>query len=72
MTWKTIDSAPKDGTCVLVYNDDGCVYAAEYDDYFGKWRFPSADQHGCGCCSGDGDAPTHWMPLPEKPTEVSE
>ena len=67
--WKPIDTAPKDGTYVLVYNNDGYVYDANYDG--GKWRFASADQHGCGCCSGDYDRPTHWMPLPDKPEEVS-
>lgn len=69
MKWQTIESAPKDGTSVLVINDDGHVYEAAYDDTCEKFRFPSADQHGCGCCSGSDDAPTHWMPLPALPVE---
>ncbi len=65
MNWQPIETAPKDGTDILVYNDDGHVYEARYD--YDKWRFATADQHGCGCCAGYDDAPTHWMPIPDKP-----
>lgn len=64
--WQTIETAPRDGTAILVFNDDGRIYQAEWD---GRWRFAAADQHGCGCCSGIDDRPTHWMPLPEPPKD---
>ncbi|CAH1205756.1 hypothetical protein PAECIP111893_02410 [Paenibacillus plantiphilus] len=74
MKWKPIDTAPKDGTSILVLNNDKYVYEARYDEDSWnkcKWKFASADQHGCGCCSGDDDEPTHWMPLPQMPKEAA-
>lgn len=64
MMWKTIDSAPKDGTSILVFMD-GSVFEASWYKY--GWSFPSADSHGCGCCGGEDDHPSFWMPLPEPP-----
>ena len=78
MKWLPIETAPKDGTCVLVSGgrareDKGCGYD--------KWesRVGSVDM----CCfsyrtwygdeTRDGimiHEPTHWMPLPEPPEEV--
>ncbi len=68
MKWQTIESAPKDGTHVLVLIY-GSVYEAWWDET-GKWRLAKADQHGCGCCGGDEEHPTHWMPLPEMPEDT--
>ncbi len=70
MKWQPIDTAPKDGTDILVYNDDGNIYQAAFN--VGKWRFASADQHGCGCCGGDAEFPTHWTPLPKLPGEEAQ
>ena len=70
--WKPIETAPKDGRLVLVFNNDGNVYQAAWSTVLEKWIFASADQHGCGCCAGDGDSPTHWMPLPAPPEEVTD
>lgn len=68
--WQPIETAPMDGTKILVVNWDGHIYEAQRDgDY---WNFPFADQHGCGCCGGVSDDPTHWMPLPELPEGVTE
>lgn len=66
--WQVIETAPKDGTEILVYNDDGEVYQASWK--IDRWRLASAGQHGCGCCGGDAEFPTHWMPLPAPPTEI--
>ena len=63
--WKPIETAPRDGTSILVFTDRG-VFEATFVSY---WEFAVANYHGCLCCSGRGDNPTHWMPLPEPPKE---
>jgi hypothetical protein len=70
--WQPIETAPKN-TYILVFME-GSVYEArriweEGYEWYAHWKFPFADAHGCGCCSGGDDHPTHWMPLPEPPTE---
>ena len=54
--WQTIDTAPKDGTSILV-NDGGNVIIAWWDGgwYSGAYEPPQATEV------------THWMPLPEAP-----
>lgn len=67
--WQPIDSAPKDGTSVLLWAKDlrfpGRMCVAQYitddiewwhvtDGKFGPWPLR-------------GPSPTHWMPLPEPP-----
>lgn len=65
--WKPIDTAPKDGTHVLVYRSllgkSDCIVEAWWKaDVFGDmcwgangWTYP------------DFSPPTHWMPLPAPP-----
>lgn len=68
--WQPIETAPHD-TEILVFMDEE-IYEARLDTYGGKikgWTFPMADYHGCGCCSGSNDLPTHWMPLPQPPEQ---
>lgn len=60
MEWQLIETAPKDGTVVLLFY--GEVFAGFYDSNFisgYEWRV-----HIDECCAGN---PTHWMPLPEPP-----
>lgn len=66
MDWQTIDTAPKDGTEILLYYDQegfmGCVQG---------WWFSSPKEINDGWefewgFIGD-PGPTHWMPLPEPP-----
>jgi uncharacterized protein DUF551 len=65
--WRPIESAPKDGTFILVYGELGgslppigsCKFGVvHWVDGFNGWYL-------------DGDeytlAPTHWMPLPSAP-----
>lgn len=57
MTWQPIETAPRDGTPVLLYitPDVQCV---------GEWStIVGAFYHG----ETDRIAPTHWQPLPEPP-----
>lgn len=79
--WKTIDSAPKDGTAVLVMRNDwpGCpggvatecnghnTYVAEF------WSGEGEDGEWVCYMNAVQDpycpvTPTHWMPLPPPPS----
>jgi len=55
MEWQPIETAPKDGTVIIVYAPDFFQTAAWTD---GIWTNASE--------SWLGDV-THWMPLPEPP-----
>lgn len=67
MEWQPIDTAPKDGTRILVYDAfyAGRIAVCQFDSYF-EWVERGADYAtevwGLGEMS-----PTHWMPLPEPP-----
>lgn len=78
MEWKTIKSAPKDGTVIILLRD-GEVYAGFYavDTYAPgvyHWVVLDAKAHD-GKLSAEGAVlmnalnesrgPTHWMPLPD-------
>ena len=73
MDWKTMETAPKDGTRILVHlpNSRRIVqevsWAYDYEGAPGHWSTPF------GPC-GRGytilpEAPKHWMPLPPPPVE---
>ena len=60
MQWQPIETAPKDYTNILVWNDggahrDGWVSIAYWND--DGWISPFGGEYD----------PTHWMPLPEPP-----
>ena len=63
--WKPIETAPKDGTKVLVANNRGNMAVALWRD---GWvpMFSSGMPNGFlnGAC---GSVCTHWMPLPSPP-----
>ena len=63
MEWQPIETAPKDGTEILVFDGRGIwLVDTEYEMY--------PKHNGCGCCSSSvDDVATHWMPLPEIPNE---
>lgn len=70
--WQPIETAPKDGTWVLLFSPD-----AEPDTPFiGQWRdvedYPDGgawwENNGSSYCI-DAD-PSHWQPLPESPEET--
>lgn len=63
--WQPIETAPRDGTDVLVATDDHKVFAAH--SYGGEW-VAQADSAADGIyLSFDVGELTHWMPLPEPP-----
>lgn len=66
--WQPIETAPKDGTLILLASIDGYVMEASwFDAWYGDranpgWMYANLDEeHGSYI-----DA-THWMPLPEPP-----
>lgn len=76
--WKTIESAPKDGTIILLYenNKDGmelgcCGVGVGFWMYQDPWK---GEEYWADAYSMDllMDNPTHWMPLPQPPKEYTE
>ncbi len=68
MTWQPIETAPKDGTPLLLFGR--VAYSQELAQYVGFWgRWDSAGgEFETWICSGPHWKPTHWMPLPDPPT----
>jgi hypothetical protein len=90
VNWQPIETAPKDGSKILVYLacapsqrewDAWHIYLERYTIGFwlhDKWK--SIETKDCGTMGSDETGwmedivpidiePTHWMPLPEPPTE---
>ena len=79
--WQPIESAPRDGTVILIASCFGTEVAwwEDAEPTF-KWRiFDSTDLTPSGCCDMEDDDrvpvngahaghPTHWAPLPSPPT----
>lgn len=60
MTWRTISSAPTDGTRVLLYRaSDGVMVVGWWDEKYRCWWIVSDWAQFKG--------PTHWAVLPEGP-----
>lgn len=70
--WQSIETAPHDGSDVLVYGR-GSYAVAHWDGR--EWR-DIGDIGWSGMSGDDGNQPTHWIPLPAPPTpalpEISE
>lgn len=68
--WRPIETAPKDGTAILLYCDDhvsaefGSVIGFWSEDDGGDWYASEAHSSPLFWAS---DRPTHWQPLPEPP-----
>lgn len=59
--WRSIDSAPKDGTWILFYVHRYAVPTV------GKWYERGRYESGFWMSSAMQISPTHWMPLPTPP-----
>ena len=76
--WKPIESAPKDGTVILVYREDAGVFTAHYveeDAHLSSIMNPPEGDFYWFSTAGDdltNDMPTHWRPLPSAPSEGAE
>ena len=66
--WRTIDSAPKDGSAFLGYLPQFSGYAADQTIQRCTWTGWGG---GCWDCQFEkgGRGPTHWMPLPTPPVQ---
>lgn len=68
MKWLPIETAPKDGTSILLLIEDSAIEGSWYAPSYGEpyWAPVVLSSHGCGCCGYADDPPTHWRPLPTK------
>ncbi len=72
--WQPIETAPKDGTAILLaltqdYYSGGRVKEGFCDELSGDWYLAN---DSCSCCYyplSDDNPPTHWRPLPDPPAE---
>jgi len=74
--WQPIETAPKDGTAILVSNGRG-VWVAKYKAVFQSGYKPDSPWF-CLMLNKDyipgkfrAGAPTHWQPLPQPPKEAT-
>ncbi|MBB3997206.1 hypothetical protein GGR04_001027 [Aureimonas pseudogalii] len=63
--WQPIETAPKDGSTILLAR----FMADEVQVSTGSWNlYPVLGEDGFNGFNGYLDrAPTHWMPVPERP-----
>lgn len=61
--WQPIETAPKDGTHVLMYRRQDISEAWWQKKFIGE----GYEWGGTGWAYPDFAPPTHWMPLPEPP-----
>lgn len=60
--WQPISTAPKDGTCILIFEaDEGTAGTVR----IARWR---DDTIPTGWAGGE-HAPSHWLPLPLPPNK---
>lgn len=58
--WQPIETAPKDGTRVLLSTPTGKVADGAFYQRYGVWSWPYVMAN-----------PTHWMPMPAPPAALS-
>ena len=77
-TWQPIETAPKDGTSILVYepyeNSSEHIYIVQWRSWRHNYPGAKMTQSWCVICSdqdeqsgGETVDPTYWMPLPNFP-----
>lgn len=70
--WQPIETAPKDGSQVLVWDQTEGVCTARFQSHVEEWRASWGSEEWIQDGSVYDDAlvarkPTHWMPLPAPP-----
>ena len=64
--WQPIETAPKDGTDILVMTGE-TMHVVRWINIHGDFDYWAVDDNKHGPFTLRGKAPTHWMPLPETP-----
>lgn len=69
MDWLPIESAPKDGSFILLFSSGDGVNMARWGvpEPFGDEKAWTTPSEGPGY-SSEIENPTHWMPLPNPPS----
>lgn len=70
MEWLPIETAPKDGSWLLLYEDADipvCGYWHVIDEHDFSWSGWTYADVLLAEVRPEGVRPTHWMPLPESP-----
>ena len=62
--WQPIETAPKDGTKVLIFDGEE-IFLASYKNYCGT--MPTWQPEYAEVPMFEDDMPSHWMPLPAPP-----
>jgi hypothetical protein len=74
--WRLFNTAPTDGTEILVYREDAGVFMASFrpsagdDGEFGPQMNGEEcwfDNYGCDLTE---ELPSHWMPVPDPPSQI--
>jgi hypothetical protein len=66
MTWRTIDSAPRDGTDVIL-GGKGWTTVGWWCETGGHEGWYETNTHWSDYYDGWINVPTHWQPLPDPP-----
>lgn len=77
--WQPIETAPKDGTEIIVFHPIAAVCAAFCPAPGFAWHCMDGQNTVIGAVSGVSiprmtsfiEPPTHWQPLPEPPSNIS-
>ena len=64
--WQPIETAPKDGTDILVMTGE-TMHVVRWINIHGDFDYWTVDDNKHGPFTLRGKAPTHWMPLPDPP-----
>lgn len=61
--WQLIETAPKDGSHILIYSMNGAIVVTKWNGV--EWF------DVCNCWRSEGKKFSHWMPLPKPPKEMN-
>jgi hypothetical protein len=70
MTWRPIESAPRDGTDVILGGKGWCEvgwWCHGWRNDGTRWGWYAANTSPSDCYDGSLNEATHWQPLPDPP-----